>query len=638
MRLYAGNSEQFVRDAVRNQIAEKLRDAFVRHYRYSPSPSEVHSWRNSLRAMSDVVEEAGLMDHGVILEYQLPLSSRRLDCLLCGKDDTARDQAVIVELKQWERCHNAPGENEVLTWLGGGEREVLHPSVQVGQYRRYLQDTHTAFYEGPRPILLNSCSYLHNYHADPEDVILSRKFADALIDSPLFTADNFDTLADFLASRLGGGEGLDVLARVEESRYRPSKKLMGHVAKVIRERSEYVLLDEQLVVYDKVFSIVGGGFRDRQKTVLIVKGGPGTGKSVIAINLMADLLRAGYNTHYATNSSAFTKTLRKIVGDRAAIQFNFFMSYDTAPPNAVDVLVCDEAHRLKERTRIRFRKSTGLSQVEEVLRAAKMAVFFIDDLQVVRPEEVGSVAYIREAAEEMGCAVHEYELEAQFRCSGSDSFVNWVDNTLGVRRTANVIWDASEETFDFRIFPDPQQMEEAIREKVAQAQTGRMTAGFCWEWSKDVLPDGTLANDVVIGDYRRPWNAREQATGLSRGIPKSPVWAYESGGIDQIGCVYTAQGFEFDYVGVVFGGDLTYDPDHGGWVGHPDRSFDEVVSKRAKGEHFADLVKKTYRVLLTRGMKGCYVHFTDKETERFFRSRMEGESLRAGSGAANQHP
>jgi DUF2075 family protein len=286
------------------------------------------------------------------------------------------------------------------------------------------------------------------------------------------------------------------------------------------------------------------------------------------------------------------------------------------------VLIADESHRIRKTSNDRFTpaaRRTNLEQIDEILQAAKVCVFLIDDIQVVRPIEVGSVEYIRSHAQAKGCIIHEYELEAQFRCSGSDAFVNWIDNTLGIRRTANVLWEGNE-TFDFRVFDSPQALEEAIQEKAAENNTARMTAGFCWEWSKP-RQDGTLVDDVVIGDYKRPWNAKPDATRLAKGIPKASFWAHLPGGINQIGCIYTAQGFEFDYVGVIFGKDLLYRFDQQEWIGDKKQSFDSVV-KRSK-EKFVDLVKNTYRVLLSRGMKGCYVHFMDKDTERFFRSRME---------------
>jgi DUF2075 family protein len=622
VRLYSGTSALFIQDTIQNQIAEKLSNSFFSHYRFKPSPAEVSSWRNSLRAISQVFQYANLLDHGVILEYQLPLNSKRLDCMISGKDENDQDNAVIIELKQWEKTKESNGLNEVMTWVGGAERDVLHPSVQVGQYQMYLQDTHTAFYDGENPVNLNACSYLHNYNFYNEDVIFDAKFKEPLDKYPLFTADNVVKLKDYLEKKLSKGNGMEVLNRIEESKYRPSKKLMNHVGNTIKGKSDYILLDEQLIIYDKVFAEVRDGFHDKQKTVVIVKGGPGTGKSVIALNLMADLLINDYNAHYATGSKAFTETLRKIIGTRGSAQFKYFNSYVGAQKNEIDVLICDESHRIRESSNNQYtpkEKKTNLPQIDEIILASKVSVFFIDDDQIVRPNEIGSIKYIKDNAIKHNCRVLEYELEAQFRCNGSDGFVNWINNTLGVQKTANIIWDSNEQ-FDFKVFDSPLNLENAIKNKIEEGNTGRVTAGFCWSWS---FPDsnGELLNDVVIGDYKRPWNAKPDAKMLALGIPKSNFWAHDPNGINQVGCIYTAQGFEFDYVGVIIGKDLTYNFDDQKWEGHKEQSYDSVV-KRSK-EKFVDLIKNTYRVLLTRGMKGCYVFFEDKDTERFFKSRME---------------
>ncbi len=621
MQLYSGTSTQFIEDSVQNRIAGKLKSAFLEQFRYQPSDNEVRSWHNSLSRMKDVFQRAELLDHGVVLEYRLPLTSKRLDCMITGKDGERSDNAVIVELKQWDHCEPAEGENEVVTWVGGSNRCVLHPSVQVGQYAMYIRDNHTAFYEEGQPVKLGSCSYLHNYQILEGDPLRAPKFREAVLENPMFSADDVDPLCGFLTKRLERGDGMPVLSRIQNSKFRASKKLLQHVSAIIKAQPVYTLLDEQLVVYDEVFAAARKGSKTG-KTVLLVRGGPGTGKSVIAINLLADLSKEGFNCHYATGSRAFTTTLRKIVGTRAGQQFKYFNNYAVAQPNEVDVLVLDESHRIRASSvdrRTPKDARSGLPQIEEIMRAAKVCVFFIDDFQGIKPDEVGSSSLVRATAQKMSCTLKEYELEAQFRCSGSDAFVNWIDNTLDVRKTANILWK-SPEAFDFKIFDSPQELEDAIRAKAADGASARMTAGFCWPWSEP-KDDGTLANDVKIGDYVRPWNARPDATRLARGIPKAPLWAHEPGGINQVGCIYTAQGFEFDYVGVIIGKDLVYDPGKAAWVGVPQESADTTV--RRGRDKFIDLVKRTYRVLLSRGMKGCYVHFMDENTKNFFMSRIE---------------
>ncbi len=383
MRLYAGTSKQFVEDNVQNQIAGKLNRAFFDHYRFYPSEAEKRSWQNSLKSMALVIQGSNLLDHGIILEYQLPLSSKRLDCMICGRDPDRHDSAVIVELKQWEKCEESDGEY-VLTWVAGGKRDVLHPSVQVGQYHQYLLDTHTAFHEGDDPVLLNACSYLHNYSLMSRDPLVEPKFSDVIASYPLFSSDDVDNLTAFLGDSLERGGGVDVMNRIETGRYRPSKKLMEHVAGVIQSKPEYILLDEQLVVYDRVRTLARKGFHSKQKSMIIVKGGPGTGKSVIAINLMADLLRDSYNAHYATGSRAFTETMRRAIGRRGAVQFKYFNSYGEADEDDIDVLIADEAHRIRFSSDHRFTprgKRSQTPQVDELIKASQVSVFFIDDKQ-----------------------------------------------------------------------------------------------------------------------------------------------------------------------------------------------------------------------------------------------------------------
>lgn len=629
MKLYAGSSTEFIAATTHNAIVGTLKSAFFAHYRTEPQPNEVTSWHNSLRCVSQVFEDAGLLDHGVLLEYQLPLTSKRLDCLICGYDANQKSQAVIIELKQWSDSQPSAGTNEVVTWLGGQLSDVLHPSAQVGQYSQYLSDVHTAFNDTEAAIGLHACAYLHNYTFQTTDALLEPKFTELLSSYPVYGAQQSVDLGNYLRERLAGGNGQPVLQRIDAGRYRPSKKLLEHVDNIMRQKSSYVLLDDQLLVYDRVRTAVLDAHEKQVKTAILVKGGPGTGKSVIALHLLHDLLRREVKSHYATGSKAFTENLRSQFGSRSNGFFTYFNAYGHAIPNSLDVVICDEAHRIRSSSNSRFTRPeqrSDLPQVEELLQVAWVSVFFIDDYQRVRPGEIGSYNTLKQAAEQQGVTVAEFKLEAQFRCAGSSGFINWLDNTLGIQRTANVLWSMSQ-GYDFQIISSPVRIEEMLDQRRQQGHTARMVAGFCWQWS-DPLPDGQLVENIIIEtdefSYYRPWNAKDNAGRLAPGIPKTSLWATAPGGINQVGCIYTAQGFEFDYVGVIVGNDLVYRQQQGGWIAQGSASSDTAINNyRVRPQEQLEFLQNTYKVLMTRGTQGCYVFFQDEETGRFFQSRME---------------
>jgi uncharacterized protein len=620
MRLYSGSSVDFIDDATRNQIESILTEQYTLAFGRRPSDPERHSWSNSLVRMKDVLSAAKLRDNGILLEYQLPWSSRRLDFLTTGTDPAGLARAEIIELKQWDRCDETFEPNEVLTEVGRGRRVVLHPSVQVAGYEQYLRDAHSAFY-GSAPIELGSSAYLHNFRRASAGPLFSEKFADVIATHPLYLSEDFDSLVGHLSARLGGGHGLPILKRIEDAPLRPSRKLMSHVAEMIRGVPIYRLLDEQQVAFDTIVSACSRNPTSSGRRAIIVKGGPGTGKSVIALNLMAKFLDSGMNARYATGSKAFTETLHRVLGSRAAVQFDWTHSYSQSQPNSVDLIVVDEAHRIRAKTTLRYlpkSKQSGLPQVQEIMRAARVSAYFVDDLQGIRPNEVGSSTYIRQNAELLSIPVTEIQLESQFRCKGADQFVRWVDSLLGFDPEASQKYVPSSE-FTLEILDSPVALASRIRKASDDGKSARIVAGFCWDWS-DPLPDGSLRDDVRVADFHMPWNAKPGRGRLGKGIPKASLWGTLPGGIDQVGCVYTAQGFEFDCVGVIVGPDLGVVADGLKLAGRPTESADPGLPKSQSESEM--LIRRAYRVLFTRAMEGCFVYFTDPATREFVQSRL----------------
>jgi hypothetical protein len=379
---------------------------------------------------------------------------------------------------------------------------------------------------------------------------------------------------------------------------------------MINKQQIFNLIDDQIAAYNSIMSKAKKLSAADTKSVVIVKGGPGTGKSVIALEVMGELMRQGKTVFHATGSSAFTNTLRKIVGSRAQRLFKFFNSFITTQPNSIEVLICDEAHRVRKTSNNRYthrEERSKLPQIDELLRIAKLSIFFIDENQIVRPDEIGSIALIKEAAGRFGIKeenIPEFELKTQFRCSGSDAYLQWLDKVLGITDSEEFAFDAR---MQFRIFSNPTDMMAEIRKRNAEKKnSARIVAGFCWPWSKP-KPDRTLVNDVQIGNFAMPWEKKDTFW----------KWATDDSGMDQVGTVYTAQGFEYDYIGVIFGNDLVFDPDKELWKSVPQNSNDTQVKRNNPG--LTRHLQNVYRVLMSRAHRGVYVYFMDEETERHFK-------------------
>jgi DUF2075 family protein/SOS-response transcriptional repressor LexA len=629
MRLYEGSLGQFRDDVVRNVLADKLSEAFRGYYRRPAPMSEVGAWQQSLNFLKNSFDVAALDQQQVIVEYELPYSSRRIDVLLFGRSTGGDDGIVLVELKQWSNdgVADAEAEGNVRVRFAHGMKEVAHPSWQVEGYHYDLQDFLQVFQDEPAPEL-SSCAYCHNYARLKEPkVLFEKKFGAGLKKFPLFAKEDVEALGKYLQERISAGPGLEVFNRFVRSTVRPSKKLLEHTGEMINKQQIFTLIDEQIAAYNAIMHKAKHLTKLRQKSVVIVKGGPGTGKSVIALEVMGELLRMKKTVIHATGSSAFTNTLRKIVGPRAKGLFKFFNSFVDGPDEGFDVLIADEAHRIRESSNSRYTpraRRTKVPQIDELLRAARLSVFFIDEKQIVRPNEVGSIQLIREGAAKFGVKaeyIAEFELQTQFRCSGSDAFLQWLDNALGIRPAQAPSFDSK---MEFKIFDSAPAMMNEIRARNREKKNcARIVAGFCWPWS-DPKPDGTLVNDVVIGDFQMPWERKDQFW----------KWATDDSGMEQVGTVYTAQGFEFDYIAVIFGNDLVYDLVEEDWKAVPENSHDKQVkrSNPKLREHLASV----YRVLLSRAHKGVYVYFMDRGTERFFRSQIEAATT--GQRAATVVP
>lgn len=594
-------------------LVDHLTERFVFTYGHRVSRAEARSWQRSLQQLAQDLDDAGLGDVEFLAEYPLPLSSLRADVVLAGQHPkTGRSSYVVVELKQWTDAQVDPAAPDTCTAGHATNRPLLHPVHQVQRYCSYMADYIRVLED--RPDALAGIAYLHNAN---DDSVASLRAAQTE-HGRLFTSSSRGELLTFLRSRLAAEPGAQAADELQKSKIAPSRQLMAVAADEIKNREQFVLLDQQQVAYSQVLAAVDGSRGADHKEVIVVTGGPGSGKSVIALSVLGELYRRGYTAVHATGSKSFTTTLRKTAGrgtTRVQKLFQYFNSFARTERNGLDVLICDEAHRIRETSNNRFTpaaKRSDKRQVDELLDAARVPVFLLDEHQVVRPGELGTVEQIEQAAAARNLPVRPVDLNGQFRCGGSRAYEQWVLDLLGLDGGEPALWEP-EPQFELTVVDTPAEMEKLLATKSDQGYSARMTAGFCWPWSDPV--DGELIEDVVIGDWRRPWNVKgERGVG---GAPASSLWATDPAGFGQVGCIYTAQGFEYDWNGVIFGPDLVWRDDR--WVADRAASKDTIVA-RSRDSDYNRLIRNTYKVLLTRGLVGTVLYSTDPETRAKLRS------------------
>ena len=601
--------------ALSKTLVEKLSAQMLFQMGNSPSPAEKRSWENSLVEISELLIQCELGEVVLLVEYQLPYSSKRVDVLALGSDPkTGQPTIIAIELKQWTNASLIEGALDTLKIDSYGNTPILHPAVQVSRYCEYLNDFNR--YVSDDNTNLFGIAYLHNWiDANNPALDLIQPTSHGM----LFTANQKNRLKEFLIARISSKFSERITDDFLNSKVAPTKQLMQLAADEVKNREQFRLLDEQQIAYSMVMKALRDAETSNTKTAVIITGGPGTGKSVIALSLLGELSRRGKTTLHATGSKAFRNSLRKVAGARAPqIQklFSYFNSFMTAERNSLDVIICDEAHRIRETSANRYTKAdlrTGTPQLHELLNVARVPVFLLDSNQVVRKGETGTPEYIEVEARNLGLNVIRVDLDGQFRCGGSRLYETWLNGFLKIEDSKSIAW-SKDPNFNVIVADSPDEIVEKLQGFESEGYKSRITAGYCWTWN-DPNADGTLPNDVKIGDWTRPWNVKGD-----RGVGEymsGELWAIDPKGFDQIGCVYTAQGFEYDWNAVIFGPDLVWRA--GIWVGDRSGSRDPAM-RGITPEHFETLVKNTYKVLLTRGLVGTILYSVDEETQEHFRT------------------
>ena len=624
MLIYNGLKSDFMADTENDVVEKKLYDTIKQKMNRSTGLSELNSWRNSLKEMYITLNDSAIpSDAGVAIEYNIPQTSKRVDFLISGYDDNNKGNVIIIELKQWEQLQAIEGHEAIVeTYTGGANRRVVHPSYQAWSYAALIKDYNQ--YVQDEDVELHPCAYLHNYPRKDNDPLDAKQYEDILSDAPAFTYGQRDALRNFIKKNIKTGDGEDTLVKIEHGKIKPSKQLQDSICGMLKGNKEFIMLDEQKVVYETILNLSTKCQKDNKKRTIIVEGGPGTGKTVVAINLLAELTKRDQFAQYVSKNSAPRIVYGyKLKGSmkRNSVDNLFKGSgcYTDAPLNSIGTILADEAHRLNEKSGM-F-QNLGENQIKEIIHASRCSVFFIDESQRVTTSDIGSVEEIEKWAQKEHSEVFRMELISQFRCNGSDGYLAWVDDVLQIRDTAN--YDLEGIDYDIRICDSPMEMEHIILEKNSIRNRARILAGYCWNWPKETRNDVNY-HDIKIGDYGISWN-----------LDGGDAFAINPDSVHEAGCIHTSQGLEFDYVGVIIGDDMRYE--NGEIItDYSKRAKTDQSMKGIKGiaknnpqeaNRLADeIIKNTYRTLMTRGMKGCYVYCTDSKLSEYLKERLNKEA------------
>lgn len=620
MIVYEDSKRCFVEDIKSNCIADKITAKIRERGINAGHEREYISWQNSLQFMRNIVDDNDIDDEvRIAIEYNIPLTSKRVDFIICGADANNNDNVVVVELKQWQKAEVVADDMHycVKTFVGGNNRIVCHPSYQAYSYACFIRNySQTVLDDG---INLIPCAYLHNYDPDFKQTLSNSIYKEWVSEAPFFIRNETEQFSAFVKKyvtrRSSNG---DLLYEIDHGRLKPTKALQDSLTSMVKGNKEFMLLDEQAVCYDMCLKTMAKCKEDGKKRTIVIQGGPGTGKSVLAVNLLMEFINKSLNTCYATKNSApreaFLSLLthsdaKKQVNIKQLFRSPFGLS--NVPDNTYDCLIVDEAHRLVKKM---YGDWNGENQVKECISASLLSIFLLDEDQAVTVNDIGSIAEISKWCRELNSTLKmpaEAKLVSQFRCNGSDAYIQFIDDILQ-RTEESVTVDLDELNFDFRIFDSAIELREALREKNAINNKSRMVAGYCYDWN---VKHGRGDYDIMLPDgFKAKWN-----------LEKDKIWAINPNSFEEVGCIHTAQGLEFDYVGVLIGKDLKYDSTSGRIITDKQAiSKDDKSSgiRSCKNENIVrKLILNTYKTLLTRGQKGCYVYCEDKSLAEYIKKK-----------------
>lgn len=601
-------------------ISEQMRLCGITYF----GESQVRAWNASLPEMAKVLQDSKIdNDVDVAVEYKMVQSRDRIDFLVCGNDDSGRENVVVIELKQWSQARRSNKQYFVNTFGGGGEGDYWHPSYQAYNYAQILVNFNE--YVREKKVRLPSCSYLHNM-AEGNDVLLGDKKKYPLVESsPVFYHGQAKQLGNYILNYVKK-PNKTLLYEIEDSRIVPSKYLAKMLADSLKGNPFFSYDEAQATSVAQIVETAVDSAKYGGKRTIIIKGGAGTGKSVVAVNALGQLINnkeAGHrlNAVYVTANAAprvlYSDEL--VAGDytRSAVKglFRYPTVFCRMGADECDCALIDEAHRIFD-----FKSGVGIKSgthvLDDIIRASRVSVFFIDTDQAVTTIDYATIDRIKETAERMHSKVIEgrsLELQTQFRVTGGESYISFIRSFLGYNSD---ISSYKPEKYDFKVFDSASEMRKAILEKdglYRQEKAGsgkcRMVAGYTYEWISVKQFRDSFKYDIVLdsGEFEAKWNLRCNEVG------DDYSWLNDPDSVNEVGCIHTCQGLDMNYCGVIIGKDLQYKDGELRFCKKENAKTDRASGIRtADDETAARLIRNTYYVLLTRGMLGTYVYCEDE--------------------------
>lgn len=616
MIIYNKSLKDFKTDVTFNMMQSILLKTLREKGLSGGSASEINSWNNSLHFMKDVLDDSYFDNEcQVAIEYNIPQTSKRVDFMIMGNNNE-EDHVVIIELKQWARVNKIDDncDHSIMSDLRSHE-PVAHPSYQAYSYKQlildYCNDSVSINNKTLKP-----CAYLHNLSEEYRPVIEDNLYHEWIEEAPVFLQSDVLKLRNFIKNyiKLKANDG-SLLYKIEEGRLKPTKSLQDALDSMLCGNEEFHMIDEQVVAYDKIMKAIKESQNDSKKHVLIITGGPGTGKSVLAINILArciiDLkLNASYITKNMAPRKCYANLLakgnaKKMVNLQKAIQSPWCLPNTIY--NGLDVGIFDEAHRMQKKPY----RYLGNDMLEDAIKASKVSIFFVDDDQRITINDKYDVNSIIMYAKKENAVIHKpYELTSQFRCDGSDGYISFLNNLLEIKQTANTNFEFN--NLKVKVFDDPIKMRDELRELNKINNKTRMIAGYCYDWN---VKNNKGERDIILPNgFKAKWN-----------LANDDHRAVNPNSFEEIGCIHTCQGMEFDYVGVFIGKDLYFKDGHVQTNRNAISKDDKTSGIRltsTSNEEADKLIRRTYKVLLTRGIKGCYIYCEDEALRNYLKEKL----------------